>query len=70
MQKAPQKVYVVDNGFLASNEYQTSENRGRLLENLVFLDELKCYINGVGIIGENITCTAIWYNIKINGKKI
>ena len=38
MQKAPQKVYVVDNGFLASSAFQTSENKGRLLENLVFLE--------------------------------
>ena len=38
MQKAPQKVYVVDNGFLASNAFQTTENKGRLLENLVFLE--------------------------------
>ena len=41
MQKAPQKVYVVDNGFLASSTFQTSENRGRLLENLVFLELLR-----------------------------
>ena len=41
MQKAPQKVYVVDNGFLASSAFQTSENRGRLLENLVFQELLR-----------------------------
>lgn len=41
MQKAPQKVYVVDNGFLASSAFQTSENKGRLLENLVFLELLR-----------------------------
>ena len=41
MQKASQKVYVVDNGFLASSAFQTSENRGRLLENLVFLELLR-----------------------------
>lgn len=41
MQKAPQKVYVVDNGFLASNAFQTTENKGRLLENLVFLELLR-----------------------------
>lgn len=40
MQKAPQKVYVVDNGFLASSAFQISENRGRLLENLVLLEFL------------------------------
>ena len=41
MQKAPQKVYVVDNGFLAASAFQTSENKGRLLENLVFLELLR-----------------------------
>ena len=41
MQKAPQKVYVVDNGFLASSAFQISENKGRLLENLVFLELLR-----------------------------
>ena len=41
MQKASQKVYVVDNGFLASSAFQISENRGRLLENLVFLELLR-----------------------------
>lgn len=41
MQKAPQKVYVVDNGFLASSAFQTSENKGRLLENLVFSELLR-----------------------------
>jgi hypothetical protein len=41
MQKAPQKVYIVDNGFLASSAFQTSENKGRLLENLVFLELLR-----------------------------
>ena len=41
MQKAAQKVYVVDNGFLASSAFQTSENKGRLLENLVFVELLR-----------------------------
>ncbi|MCH5301192.1 MAG: ATP-binding protein [Prevotella sp.] len=41
MQKAPQKAYIVDNGFLVSSAFQTSENRGRLLENLVFLELLR-----------------------------
>lgn len=41
MQKSPQKVYVVDNGFMASNAFQTSENKGRLLENLVFLELIR-----------------------------
>jgi len=41
MKKAPQKVYVVDNGFVAAQSFELSENRGRLLENLVFVELLR-----------------------------
>ena len=50
MQKAPQKIYIVDNGFLSSSAFQTSENKGRLLENLVFLELLRRKSK----VGENI----------------
>jgi predicted AAA+ superfamily ATPase len=38
MKKAPQKVYVIDNGFVAAQSFELSENKGRLLENLVFVE--------------------------------
>lgn len=38
MKKAAQKVYVVDNGFVASSAFNLSENLGRLLENQVFVE--------------------------------
>ena len=41
MKKAPQKVYVIDNGFVAAQSFELSENRGRLLENLVFVELLR-----------------------------
>ena len=41
MQKAPQKVYIVDNGFLSSSAFQISENKERLLENLVLLEFIR-----------------------------
>ena len=41
MQKAPQKIYVVDNGFVAAHSFELSENRGRLLENLVFVELMR-----------------------------
>lgn len=41
MQKAPQKVYVVDNGFVQSSAFNLSENLGRLLENQVFVELLR-----------------------------
>lgn len=41
MKKAPQKVYVVDNGFVTSRAFNLSENLGRLLENQVFVELLR-----------------------------
>lgn len=41
MSKAPQKVYVVDNGFVTSRAFNLSENLGRLLENQVFIELLR-----------------------------
>lgn len=38
MKKAPQKVYVVDNGFVEAKAFNLSENLGRLLENQVFIE--------------------------------
>lgn len=38
MMKAPRKVYVVDNGFVLGAGFNLSENRGRLLENEVFME--------------------------------
>ena len=38
MKKAPRKVYVVDNGFIASKAFSLSDNLGRLLENQVFIE--------------------------------
>lgn len=41
MNKAPKKVYVVDNGFVQSTAFNPSENIGRLLENQVFVELLR-----------------------------
>jgi predicted AAA+ superfamily ATPase len=41
MQKAPQKVYVVDTGFVAARAFELSQNLGRLLENMVFIELLR-----------------------------
>ena len=41
MKKAPQKVYVVDNGFVFARAFSVSENLGRLLENQVFVELLR-----------------------------
>ena len=39
--KAPKKVYVVDNGFVAAKAFALSDNLGRLLENQVFVELLR-----------------------------
>jgi len=41
MKKAARKVYVVDNGFVASKAFSLSENLGRLLENQVFVELIR-----------------------------
>ena len=41
MAKAPKKIYVVDNGFVAAKAFSTSDNLGRLLENQVFVNLLR-----------------------------
>lgn len=41
MRKAPQKVYVVDNGFVQAKGFNLSDNLGRLLENQVFVELLR-----------------------------
>lgn len=41
MNKAPKKVYVVDNGFVQSTAFNLSKNLGRLLENQVFVELLR-----------------------------
>ena len=41
MKKAPQKVYMVDNGFVFAKAFSLSENLGRLLENQVFVELLR-----------------------------
>lgn len=41
MKKAPQKAYVVDNGFVGAKAFSQSENLGRLLENQVFIELIR-----------------------------
>ena len=39
--KAPRKLYVVDNGFILAKAFQFSQDTGRLMENLVFIELLR-----------------------------
>lgn len=41
MKKAPQKVYIVDNGFITAKAFTVGEDLGRLLENQVFVELLR-----------------------------
>ena len=61
MKKAPQKIYVVDNGFVVAQSFELSENRGRLLENLVFVELLRR--------GYNTQQTLFYYHTR-NDKEV
>lgn len=39
--KASQKIYIIDNGFVQARSFELSPNYGRLLENLVFIELLR-----------------------------
>lgn len=39
--KAPRKIYLIDNGFILAKSFQFSQNFGRLMENLVFVEILR-----------------------------
>lgn len=39
--KAPKKIYLVDNGLIFAKSFQFSQNMGRLMENLVFIQLLR-----------------------------
>lgn len=54
MKKAPQKVYVVDNGFIKSSAFHLSDDLGRLLENQVFIELLRQ--------GYNTTTSLFYYH--------
>ena len=39
--KSPRKIYLVDNGFILAKAFRFSQNIGRLIENLVFVETLR-----------------------------
>lgn len=61
MKKAAQKVYVVDNGFVAAKAFALSDNLGRLLENQVFVELLRRGYN---------TEKSLFYYHSRNGKEV
>ncbi len=61
MNKAPRKVYVVDNGFVTSKAFSISESLGRLLENQVFIELLRR--------GYNVEKTMFYYHSR-NDKEV
>ena len=40
--KSPRKVYVIDNGYIMAKSLRFSKDHGRLMENLVFTELMKC----------------------------
>ena len=41
MKKAPRKIYVADNGFVFARSFELSSNKGRQLENMVFVELMR-----------------------------
>ena len=39
--RAPKKIYLIDNGFILAKSFQFSQNIGRLMENVVFVEILR-----------------------------
>lgn len=39
--KAPRKIYLIDNGFIQAKAFQHSQNTGKLIENLIFIEMLR-----------------------------
>ena len=56
MKKAPKKIYVVDNGFVFARSFERSSNKGRQLENMVFLELIRR--------GYKIEDTLFYYHTK------
>lgn len=56
MKKAPRKIYVVDNGFVFARSFELSSNRGRQLENMVFVELMRR--------GYKIEDTLFYYHTK------
>ena len=61
MKKAPQKIYVVDNGFILARAFESSPNNGRQLENMVFVELVRR--------GYKVGNTLFYFHTK-NGREI
>jgi uncharacterized protein len=59
--KAPRKIYLIDNGFVLAKSFQFSQNVGKLMENLVFVDILRR--------GYTVNKDIFYYKTK-NGKEV
>lgn len=59
--KTPKKVYIADNGFILAKSFQFSENIGKLMENLVFVENLRR--------GNKLNENIFYYKTK-NGREV
>lgn len=62
MKKANRKVYVVDTGFVSARSLELSANRGRQLENMVFIELIRR--------GHNLPKKELFYYQTASGKEI
>jgi len=63
----PKKIYCIDNGFIKTNSVSFSDDRGRLLENMVFL-QLRRETNDIYYFSEHNECDfAVFQQKKLKG---
>jgi len=59
----PKKIYCIDNGFIKTNSVSFSDDKGRLLENMVFL-HLRRKTNDIYYFAENNECDFVEFQQK------
>ncbi|MBI2148048.1 ATP-binding protein [Candidatus Woesearchaeota archaeon] len=57
--KNPKKIYCIDNGFIAQGGFRFSDDDGKLLENLVFIELKRIYNNEIYYFSEKNECDFI-----------
>src|SRR3989344_2913787 len=63
--KNPKKVYCVDNGFITKGGFKFSENKGKLLENIVFIKLKNKYNNEIYYFSDKNECDFI---VRVDSK--
>lgn len=63
----PKKVYCIDNGFISTNTLSFSDDRGRLLENMVFMHLRRQFSEIYYFAGKNECDFVVFQNRRVHG---